>query len=208
MLTFKNGPDFEGIPCGVPYWDSSRFLAAGGKYTEANGYYVTPDQYLDDFEEWLPRKWQYRGTPLAPVILPCMLPTTAWEANLRTELTDKEWGRLRKFTYQAAGYTCVACGSRGEPHLEAHEAWHFEKNGIQRLVGLLCLCPTCHKIKHLGFANRLGVLPQVISRLRWLNDWSEEDVAREIKVAKDLSERLSTRKWTLDLSFLRDYGVR
>jgi len=199
----------EFIPCCVPYWDMQRFLAARGLYDKARGYHVAPDSYLEPVEEWLPRKWQYRGNPPVPVLLPDMLPTTTWEANLRTMFSEPEWDRLRKFCYQAAGNTCVACGSRGEPHVEAHEAWRFdEKTGIQSLRGLLCLCPTCHKTKHLGYANRIGRLPAVLNRLKWLNDWDDATLERELAKVEARQEQLSQRQWTLDLSFLRTYGVR
>jgi len=199
----------EFIPCCVPYWDSQRFLRAGGLYTEKRGYHVPSDAYLEPFEEWLPRKWQYRGNPPAPVLLPDMLPTTTWEANLRSLFSETEWDRLRKFCYQAAGNTCVACGSRGEPHVEAHEAWKFdEKTGVQALRGLLCLCPTCHKAKHLGYANRIGRLDQVYERLQWLNDWDAKVLTTELEKVEKRQIELSKRAWTLDLSFLRTYGVR
>lgn len=201
------GNDF--IPCCVPYWDSQRFLKTGGRYTEARGYHVPPEAFLPNFEEWLPRKWQHRGTPPVPVLLPDMLPTTSWEANLRSLLSEAEWDRLRKFCYNAAGNTCIACGSRGEPHVEAHEAWKFdEATGVQTLRGLLCLCPTCHKAKHLGYANRIGRLPQVLERLKWLNDWDDATLKRELAKVEQRQEELSKRTWTLDLSFLRTYGVR
>lgn len=199
----------KGIPCCVPYWDSGEFFRLGGEYKEGAGFYVDEDAYLDDFEEWLPRKWHYRGDPPAPVLLPDMLPSTSWENNLRTRLSTAEWDRLRRFCYQAAGNTCVACGSRGEPHVEAHEAWQFdEKAKIQRLVGLLCLCPTCHKAKHLGFANRIGVLPDVLARLRWLNSWTEAQLKTELAKVQKRQEYLSQFEWELDTSFLLHYGVR
>jgi len=199
----------EGVPCCVPYWDTQKFLALGGKYSQKGGFHVSEETYLPDFEEWLPRKWQYRGNPPAPVLLPDMLPSNVWQANLRTLLKEEEWDRLRKFCYQAAGNTCVACGSRGEPHVEAHEAWRFdEASGRQILTGLLCLCPTCHKAKHLGYANRLGRLPQVLARLKWLNDWSDAQLEKELFKAQKKQEALSARTWTLDLSFLKRYGVR
>lgn len=202
-----NGVEF--IPCCVPYWDSQRFLKSGGRYSEKVGYHVLPSAYLPDFDEWLPRKWQHRGTPPVPVLLPDMLPTTSWEANLRTIFSEAEWNRLRKFCYQAAGNTCVACGSRGEPHVEAHESWRFnEQTGVQSLRGLLCLCPTCHKAKHLGYANRIGRLPQVLDRLMWLNDWDKPTLTAELAKVEARQEELSKRAWTLDLSFLRTYGVR
>jgi hypothetical protein len=207
MTAPQRGEEF--IPCCVPYWDAQRFLMAGGRYTKFRGYHLPSSAYLADFEEWLPRKWQYRGTPPLPVLLPDMLPTSSWEANLRTVLTEAEWDRLRKFCYQAAGNTCVACGSRGEPHVEAHESWKFDENtGVQTLRGLMCLCPTCHKAKHLGYANRIGRLPQVLERLMWLNDWDEDTLALELVKVKRRQEELSQKTWTLDLSFLRTYGVR
>ena len=203
----------EHLPCCVPYWDAKRFFALGGEYSDVAGYHI-PVRCHDadgpcDFEEWLPRKWQFRGKPAQPVLLPDMLPSTAWEANLRMQLSAPEWDRLRKFCYQAAGNTCVACGSRGEPHVEAHESWRFDENtGVQSLKGLLCLCPTCHKAKHLGFANRIGRLQQVYERLQWLNDWSAADLERELAKVAARQEALSARRWTLDLSFLKTYGVR
>lgn len=201
------GRDF--IPCCVPYWDMQRFLAAGGRFDTARGYHVLPDDFHDDFEEWLPRKWQFRGNPPVPVLLPDMLPSTVWEANLRHLLSEPEWDRLRKFCYAAAGNTCVACGSRGEPHIEAHESWRFdEKTGVQSLRGLLCLCVTCHKAKHLGYAQRIGVLPSVLNRLKWLNDWDDAKLKDELAKVAERQEELSRRTWSLDLSFLRTYGVR
>lgn len=197
------------FPCCVPYWDNDEFLREGGRYSEDKGYHLLESDYLPAFEAWLPRKWQYRGNPPVPVLLPDMLPTTSWEANLRTTLSEAEWDRLRRFCYQAAGNTCVACGSRGEPHVEAHEAWRFdEKTGVQSLRGLLCLCPTCHKCKHLGYSNRLGMLPAVHDRLMWLNDWDHATLMRELAKVAARQEVLSQRTWTLDLSFLRTYGVR
>lgn len=203
-------PDYgDIINCCVPYWDERKFMGAGGQYKLGLGYYVPKDAYLPDFEEWLPRKWQFRGNPPAPVLLPDMLPSNVWEANLRHLLSDEEWDRLRKFCYQAAGNTCIACGSRGEPHVEAHEAWSFdERTGVQKLKALLCLCPTCHKAKHLGFANRIGRLPQVLDKLMWLNDWDADQLNAELAKVQARQEALSKREWTLDLSFLRTYGVR
>lgn len=198
-----------GIPCCVPYWEASAFLQAGGRYTRDCGFFVDKDTYLPEVHEWLPRKYQDRGSPAVPVMLPDMLPTTAWQANLRTILSKDEWGRLRKFCYQAAGNTCVACGSRGEPHVEAHEAWRFmESTGQQVLTGLLCLCPTCHKAKHLGFARRIGRLDAVLERLMWLNDWDRLALDNALETVQARQIRLSERSWTLDLSFLQRYGVK
>lgn len=197
------------IPCLVPYWDQQSFLALEGRYSEAYGFHIRDDAYLAAFNEWLPRKWAYRGDPPGPVLLPDMLPESSWQDNLRTRLTDKEWDRLRRFCYMAAGNTCVACGSRGEPHVEAHEVWRFDiKTKIQTLRGLNCFCPTCHKSKHVGYANRMRMLPQVYGRLMWLNDWDEKRLKKELSGVLDRQAELSAVEWNLDLRFLRTYGVR
>lgn len=197
------------IPCCVPGWDQQDFFRAGGLYTPALGFHVLANAYLDPVNEWLPRKWQYRGNPRVPSLLPDMLPSSTWESNLRHLLSDAEWDRLRKFCYRAAGNTCKACGSRGEPHVEAHESWSFDENTlIQRLTGLVCLCPTCHKAKHLGYANRLGRLPQVLAKLKWLNEWNDAQLKTELKKVEDRQVQLSMKEWSLDLSFLHSYGVR
>ena len=197
------------IPCCVPYWDSSRFFKTGGLFAEPYGYHVTTEHYLEDFDEWLPNKWKWRGDPPKPTLLPDMLPMTSWENNLRKQLQTDEWDRLRKFCYQAAGHTCKSCGSRGEPHVEAHEVWRFEEaTGVQKLTNLLCLCPICHKAKHLGFAQRIGVLDQVYARLQWLNDWSVSELEAAVDKAQKQQEILSQREWKIDTSFLLRYGVR
>lgn len=195
--------------CCVPYWDSKDFFAGGGQYREGLGYYLPVTSDSTYVEEWLPRKWQDRGAPGQPVLLPDMLPSSTWENNLRSALAEEEWDRLRKFCYQAAGNACVACGSRGEPHVEAHEAWAFnEATGIQTLKAILCLCPTCHKAKHLGFANRIGRLNEVLARLKWLNDWDDVSLRANLAKVEARQRVLSARSWELDLSFLRTYGVR
>lgn len=197
------------ILCCVPYWDSTKFIAAGGRFQEGIGHFTFLEDDHTDLEEWLPRKFQFRGTPPQPVLLPDMLPSSTWENNLRTSFTEDEWDRLRKFCYQAAGNACVACGSRGEPHLECHEAWSFdEATGVQKLKGLLCLCPVHHKAKHLGFANRIGRLNEVLMHLKWLNDWNDDQLQRGLADVEARQRALSSRTWKLDLSFLRTYGVR
>lgn len=116
---------------------------------------------------------------------------------------------MRRFCYAAAGNTCIACGSRGDPHLEAHEAWTFnEDTRVQKLVALRCFCPTCHKAKHLGYAQRIGRYSQVIDRILELNEWSTTRLRAELERLHERQERLSKIQWSLDLSFLLHYGVR
>ena len=38
-----------------------------------------------------------------------------------------------------------------------HEIWHYDdENFVQTLIGLIALCPSCHKSKHYGRAINVG----------------------------------------------------
>jgi 5-methylcytosine-specific restriction endonuclease McrA len=65
---------------------------------------------------------------------------------------------LRKRTYRQANYRCQVCGGRGSKHpVECHEIWHYDdENKIQKLMGLIALCPSCHQVKHIGLAQIQG----------------------------------------------------
>lgn len=87
-----------------------------------------------------------------------LVPAAQWSANLSKSLQGPQWDQLRRQVYRRAGYCCEICGGVGSAHpVDAHEVWPYEEagptEGIQRLVGLVGLCPTCHEVKHMGFAR-------------------------------------------------------
>lgn len=55
----------------------------------------------------------------------------------------------------AVQITLKVCGGRGEKWpVECHEMWQYDdKNHVQKLAGLIALCPDYHKVKHIGYAS-------------------------------------------------------
>src|SRR5437588_2921912 len=87
-----------------------------------------------------------------------LVPSTCWFSNLRSELDKDDWDRLRHAVYERAGNYCEVCGQRGAQHpVECHEVWEYDdEHSVQRLSGLIALCPACHEAKHMGRASSMG----------------------------------------------------
>jgi len=125
-----------------------------------------------------------------------LVPATSWGANLRSVLPKEDWDRLRKSTCRATGYRCEICRERGPAHpVECHERWKYDDAaGVQRLVGLVALCPSCYAVKHLG--------AEALVKLMRLNNWTAA-VAREyVDLVFEIWEMRSAVEWRLDLSWL------
>lgn len=138
-----------------------------------------------------------------------LVPATAWGKNLRSELSRKDWDKLRKMTYAAADYHCEVCGGQGRRHpVECHEVWEYDdKKHIQKLVRLIALCPSCHGVKHFGRTQIQGFEDEAISHMMRVNHWSERQVREHVRDAARLWNQRSAYKWTLDLSWLASVGV-
>lgn len=191
------------IPLCVPPWETTAALDAGALVASDNKLCFPNTGHLDAVWEWLPRR--YQTTPGSAVLLPEMLPVTTWEQNVRTRLSAAVWDRMRKHAYQAAGFRCKICGADGR--LEAHEDWHLaNETCIQALVGILALCPLCHKAHHMGIARRLGMLEDVSQHLMQLNDWSRKRLNTEIEDAYEVWQQRCDWPWTVDLSWLLRSG--
>ena len=68
------------------------------------------------------------------------------------------WDRIRRQVYRQANYRCEVCGGRGPEHpVERHEVWRYDDRArVQALVRMIALCPSCHGVKHMGFAHARG----------------------------------------------------
>lgn len=75
-------------------------------------------------------------------------------------------------------------------------------NKVQKLTGLISLCPTCHKVKHSGLALSNGEEDIIVNQLKIINNWEDEDVYKYLQEAFLIFDALSMITWTLDLSFL------
>lgn len=87
-----------------------------------------------------------------------LVPKTCWFSNIRDHVAPKAWDVLQRQTYRVANNVCEVCGGRSPKWpVECHEEWYYDdETRIQRLSGLIALCPSCHEVKHIGLANVRG----------------------------------------------------
>lgn len=137
-----------------------------------------------------------------------IVPSTCWYNNVRSNVTKKEWDYLRKKSYEEAGHKCEICGDTGKNqgynhNVECHEIWEYnDENLTQTLIGLISLCPKCHKVKHPGLARINGEAEIVIQQLMKVNEITEEDAKIYLGEAFEIFYKRSEHKWTLDISYL------
>ena len=138
-----------------------------------------------------------------------LVPQSSWGNNLRSEanLSKAQWDKLRKASYKQAGYKCEVCGGKGSKWpVECHEIWEYDdQNKTQTLKGLISLCPTCHKVKHIG--RTLSVEPphtqaRVLKHLAKVNDLTPQETEDYIVQVFEVWNERSQHQWSLDLSWL------
>lgn len=137
-----------------------------------------------------------------------LIPTTCHYSNVRTTVTTEEWDKIRKISYEAAGHKCEICGdigkNQGKKHnVECHEIWEYDdENHIQKLIGLISLCPFCHMTKHIGRSISIGAEKVCFTQLAKVNRWSMEQIKKHIVESFDTHKERSKHEWTLDISLL------
>lgn len=140
-----------------------------------------------------------------------LVPKTAWYTNVRSNVSKEEWDRIRKKSYQNAGYVCEICGDTGlnQNHkhpVECHEIWQYDDlNHVQKLTGLISLCPNCHTVKHPGLAQMKGKLETVIRQLQKVNSMTFEEAAEYLQESFLKWIDRSQHEWTLDIEYLKTY---
>ena len=135
-----------------------------------------------------------------------LVPSTAWYRNLRSELSRKDWDFLRRKCYKQAKFLCEACGGRGHKWpVECHEIWEFsDQTKVQKLKGLVALCPDCHGVKHMGLSNKRGRGKEARAHLAKVNGWNIERAERYIRDCFKTWEERSRYQWELDLTWLQE----
>ena len=137
-----------------------------------------------------------------------LIPKTCWFSSIRTTVTPKEWDKIRHLSYEAADHKCEICGNigtkQGYKHkVECHEIWEYDDvNHIQKLIGLISLCPKCHQVKHIGRAIAIGKKDECYRHLIYVNKWTIEQVQNHVLTSFELHKERSKHEWTLDLSLL------
>lgn len=144
-----------------------------------------------------------------PKLLVELVPSTCHFSNVRTTVTTKEWDKIRHISYEAAGNVCEICKDTGKNqgykhNVECHEIWHYDdKKHIQKLIGLISLCPTCHQVKHIGRAIAIGKQNEAIGQLLRVNKWTPEEAANHIAESFEIYKERSKYQWKLDISILK-----
>lgn len=133
-----------------------------------------------------------------------LVPETAWFSNVRSMISKSDWDKLRKEIHKKANYKCEICGENDKNRsLECHEVWEYDdKNYIQKLIRLVCLCKNCHRVKHIGFAYVKGDGKLAEKHLARINSWNQKEVEAYIDKQFDAWKRRSKFGWLIDLSWL------
>ena len=150
------------------------------------------------------------GTPMKKLKLTIeLIPKTCWCSNVRSLLSKSQWNTIRKMVAADAGHICKICGGKGSKHpVECHEIWNYDdKKMIQKLDGLIALCPKCHGVKHFGLACVQGREVQALTHLEIVNGISIEQAKAHVKESFETFNRRSKHQWTLDVSYLEKYGI-
>lgn len=133
-----------------------------------------------------------------------VVPKSLWAVNLRDKLGPTGWDKIRKACYAKAGYVCEICGGVGPKHpVECHEIWAYDDmKHVQKLAGLIALCPACHEVKHYGRACAVGRAEEAQHHFLEINGCTPQQMRAYIEEVKALWEKRSECEWTQDLSWL------
>ena len=114
-----------------------------------------------------------------------LVPADLHFVNLRAYYTKNEWNIIRKKVYDRAHHRCEICGGVGKTHkVEAHEEWSYDKETrLATLERLTALCPSCHEVKHFGFAVVSGHEDRALAHLCKINNLSIEEGEEQVQAA-------------------------
>lgn len=150
------------------------------------------------------------GSPVKKLKLTIeLIPQSSWYSNVRSILTKTQWDAVRKMVAAEAGNVCEICGGKGKKHpVECHEIWDYNDDTlVQKLIGLIALCPKCHNVKHFGFAQIIGKTDEAIKHLMKINGITKTAVDKHVEESfAEFTER-SKKQWTLDISILEKFGI-
>ena len=139
-----------------------------------------------------------------------LVPKTCWWSSVRTTVKKEEWDKIRFISYEAANHKCEICGDTGKNqgykhNVECHEIWEYDdENKIQKLIGLISLCPTCHQVKHIGRAIAIGKHQEAYNQLAKVNKWTKQQVEQHILESFEIHRERSKYEWDLDISILTE----
>jgi hypothetical protein len=139
-----------------------------------------------------------------------LIPRTCYASNVRTLLPNKYWDKLRRESYEKAGHVCEICGDNGQNQgyrhrVECHEIWVYDDDTrVQKLLGLISLCPKCHQVKHFGRASAIGKQAEAFTHLETVNGWNHKQCVKHAAESMLVWLDRSKYKWKLDLGILTE----
>lgn len=138
-----------------------------------------------------------------------LCPSSCWYNNVRAILTQKQWDNVRKQVFSQAHNTCEICGGIGKKHpVECHEIWFYDdKTMVQKLIGLISLCPDCHTVKHFGLAQLMNKQEQATKHLMRVNGITKKNAEKYIANEFMVWALRSGKSWKIDISYLETYGI-
>lgn len=136
-----------------------------------------------------------------------LVPKRAWGHNLRALIPATQWDKIKNAVFEQAGFHCEICHGQGQRHpVECHERWTFdESKRLQRLDGLIALCPRCHLAKHLGFAMRNRSpedFDKIMAHLARVNGIGRDEADKYVEWVFAIQRRRANMAWVMDLRWL------
>jgi len=193
----------------------------------ASPFFVTHDMNFGRLQEMLPLAHRQRPTAFSFPPVPARAAGQALWGLFENEF----WGHIRRSIYSASGRRCIICGGRGEGYIaeaisqpnerrqtiEAHEIWEWTAPdvrsgiGVQKLKGIVTVCPNCHAMFHEANARRLArangmeedVRTAIEKRRMLVNRMGRDELGRDLISVRDHLRAVSgIDKWIIDLSHL------
>ncbi len=138
-----------------------------------------------------------------------LVPSTSFYNNVRALLTPAQWDIVRKQVYDQAWHVCEICGGKGPKHpVEAHEIWEYDdKKLVQKLSGMIALCPDCHQVKHIGLAQLNGQFDRALAHLMKVNKLTKPKALAYVKEQFRVWSERSKQTYRLDVKILKNFGI-
>ena len=137
-----------------------------------------------------------------------LIPQPCWFINLRTQVSKKDWDKIRHGVYDQQKMICAKCHEKKEV-LEAHEVWNYdEKAHVQKLVDIIGVCKKCHCVIHFGRTQMMGYGQDAIQHYLDVNHATMVDFEIErLQAQEKWLRRNKITDWKLDVSFVENQGI-
>ena len=147
-----------------------------------------------------------RTTRRTPILTIELVPRTSWRRSLHKLLSRESWFELRN-QFNASSGPCSICNEGTyDSALHLHEVWKYDdKKRVQKLVALQPICSTCHDVKHLGRAYRVGLGEKALEHLARINKWDAATTLEYVRKSFTKWDQRSRHRYELDVSYIDDF---